>query len=298
MGSFARMAVGAGIAALTGGMLTAASPASATAAARVVRVPCGAAALNAAITAANSAAGRMLRLAPHCVYGITTPATAATALPLVTGDVTLVGGPGTTIRRDPAASTPFRILDVAAGARLRMAGITVLDGKTTGLGGGIQNAGRLVLSQVTLAGNTAADGGAIANLAGATATVSRSILKANTTTGVGGGGLLNSGTTTVFATAILFNTAPINGGGVNTQPSGTTQVIRTTVERNTSGSLGGGLSNLGNTMLNHTVVRLNQGSAGGGIASANTSVLLSRALVRDNTPDNCSPSGTIAGCTG
>lgn len=297
MGSFARMTVGAGIAALTGSLPMAASPATATAAERVVRVPCGAAALNAAITEANGTPGRLLRLTPHCVYGITTPATAATALPAITGDVILVGGPGTTIRRDPAASTPFRILDVATGARLRMAGIAVLDGRTTGLGGGIQNAGRLVLSEVTLAGNTAADGGAIANLAGATATVARSILKANTTTGVGGGGLLNAGTATVFASAVLSNTAPINGGGVNTQPNGTTRLIRTVVEHNSSGGLGGGLSNLGNTTLSRAVVRFNQGSAGGGIASANTNVVISRSLVRDNTPGNCSPN-TIPGCTG
>jgi hypothetical protein len=298
MGSFARSTSGAGIAVLTGGMVMTAVPAPATAATRVVRVPCSATALSEAITAADASASDPLRLAPHCVYDITTPATAATALPVITRDVTLLGGPGTTIRRAPAASARFRLFDVAAGASLRMADVSVLNGATSGLGGGVQNAGHLVLSQVTLTGNTAADGGAIANLAGGRATVSRSVLRANTTTGVGGGGILNAGTATIFATDIRSNTAPINGGGVNTQPSGTTQVIRTTVEHNTSGSLGGGLSNLGNTMLNRTVVRLNRGSAGGGLATANTNVLISRSLVRDNTPGNCSPRDTIAGCTG
>ncbi|GLY71969.1 hypothetical protein [Actinoallomurus iriomotensis] len=298
MGSFTRSTSGAGIAVLTGGMVVAAIPAPATAAARVVRVPCSATALSAAMTAANASASAPLSLAPRCVYDITTPATAATALPVITRDVTLLGGPGTTIRRAPSAAARFRVLEVAAGASLRMAGVSVLNGATSGLGGGVQNAGRLVLSRVTLAGNTAANGGAIANLAGGRATVSRSVLKANTTTSVGGGGILNAGTATIFASALLSNTAPINGGGVNTQPSGTTWLIRTAVEHNTSGSLGGGLSNLGHTTLNQAVVRFNQGSAGGGLASANTKVLISRSVVRDNTPGNCSPVNTIAGCTG
>jgi hypothetical protein len=294
MGSFARVTGGAAAAILAGAVPVTASQAQASA--RFVRVPCGSAALAAAITAANTPTGRILRLAPRCVYSITTPATASTALPVITGAVTLLGGPGTTIRRDPAAAASFRVLDVAAGGSLRVIGIAILNGNTAGLGGGIQNAGLLLLSQTTLSGNRAGNGGAVANLAGARATISRSVLSANATTGVGGGGVINSGVMTVFASSLLLNTAPINGGGVNTQGSGTTQLVRTTVSRNTSGGLGGGLSNLGTTTLNRSVVRFNRGSGGGGIATGNTNVLLSRSVVRNNTPGNCSPANTIAGC--
>ncbi|MGH3379087.1 MAG: hypothetical protein ACRDP6_30600 [Actinoallomurus sp.] len=296
MGSFAKVSGGAGAAILAGGTLLMASPAQAGAAgARVVRVPCSSAALAAAITAANAPGGAVLRLARHCAYTITTPATAATGLPVITGDVALVGGPGTTIRRDPTAAA-FRLLDVSAGASLRVAGITILNGSTAGLGGGIQNAGRLVLRQTTLSGNTAGNGGGVANNAGATATISRSLLTANATTGVGGGAIINSGVLTVFGSALRFNTAPVNGGAVNTQSAGTTQLIQSTVSRNTSGSLGGGLSNLGITTLNRTLVEHNRGSAGGGIATGNANVLLSRSIVRNNQPDNCNPLGTIPGC--
>jgi hypothetical protein len=284
---------------VTGGMLVMASAAPSTAAGpRVVRVPCSAAALAAAITAANASAGTVLRLSARCTYSIVTPATAGTALPDITGNLTLVGGPATSIRRDPAAATPFRILNVAAGATLRVAGLAILNGSTAGLGGGIQNAGTLVLRQVTLAGNTAGNGGGVANIPGATATISLNLINANRTTGVGGGGIINLGTLTVIDTVFSANTAPINGGGVNNQTSGVTTLIQTTVAHNTSGGLGGGLSNLGTTTLVRTLVRSNRGSAGGGITTGNANVTLRQSVVRDNIPDNCNPPNTIPGCVG
>jgi hypothetical protein len=280
-------------------MLALASAAPSTAAGpRVVKVPCRAAALAAAITTANASTGTVLRLAADCTYSIATPATAATALPDITGNVTLVGGPRTSIRRDPAAATQFRILNVAAGAMLRLAGLSILNGRTAGLGSGIQNAGTVVLRQTTLAGNTAGNGGALANIAGATATVSRSLFTANTTTGVGGGGVINLGTLTVIGTVFSVNTAPINGGAINTQPGGVTRIIQTTVTHNSSNGLGGGISNLGTTLLERTVVSSNRGSAGGGIATGNTNVIFRRSVVRNNIPDSCNPLNTIPGCVG
>jgi hypothetical protein len=299
MGSFTRATGGAGAVILTGGILALASATPSMAdRARVVKVPCSAPALAAAITAANTPTGTVLRLTAGCTYSIATPATAATALPAITRNVTLIGGPRTAIRRDPAATTVFRILDVAAGGTLRVTGISILNGSTAGLGGGIQNAGTVVLRHVTLSGNRAGNGGGLANIAGATATVSRGLINANTTTGVGGGGIINSGTLTVFGTVLAANTAPINGGGVNTQASGTTQLIQSTVAHNTSGSLGGGVSNLGTTSMDRSLVRANRGSAGGGIASSNTKVTLRSSIARNNIPDNCHPLNTIPGCAG
>jgi hypothetical protein len=296
MGSIAKATGAAGVAILAGGTLMMASPAQSSAAGgRVIRVPCSSAALASAIVAANAPGGAVLGLAGRCTYTITTPATAATGLPTITGDVALVGGPGTTIQRDPTAAA-FRVLDVSAGARLRVAGITILNGSTAGLGGGIQNAGRLGLLQTTLSGNSAGNGGAVANSAAGTATISRSLVTANAATGVGGGGVINFGVLTVSGSALRFNTAPINGGAVNTQPSGTTQLIQSTVSRNTSGGLGGGVSNLGTTTLHRTLVEHNRGSAGGAIATGNTNVVLSRSIVRNNQPDNCNPINTIPGC--
>jgi hypothetical protein len=295
MKSFVKVASGV---ALASGMLAVlpAPPALATKA-QVVQVPCSASDLQDAITTANGGGATVLRLAANCPYQITTPSTLETGLPAIIGNITMLGGPRTTISRDPAAAN-FRILDVAAGGRLRLQSVTVQNGNTSGLGGGIRNAGTLTLAGVTLTDNTAANGGAIANLAGATATIAGSRLTLNTTTSVGGGGVINSGVLTAVQSVISRNTAPINGGGVNTQSSGNTRLVGSLVERNTSGSLGGGISNLGTTLVDRTVVRLNQGSAGGGIATGNTNVTLRSSVVRDNTPDNCNPQNTIPGCVG
>ncbi len=284
---------------LTGVALTASSPtAHAAAGPPVIRVPCNSAALAAAITTANGLGRATLRLARNCVYSITTPATATDGLPIITGIVALVGGPSTTIRRDPSAATAFRVLEVAAGATLLIKGIAILNGTTGGLGGGIQNAGTLLVSRATFAGNNAGNGGAIANLASAHAIVTRSILSSNTTTGVGGGGIINSGTLTLSASRVTANSAPVNGGGLNTQPGGVSRLEHDTFERNTSGSLGGGISNLGTVVLQNTLVSLNKGSVGGGIATGNANVALRRSIVRNNIPDNCSPLNTIPGCVG
>jgi len=287
--------------ALAGAALTATLPAAqaqAIAGLQSITVPCSTSALVAAINTANSSGAAAVVLSANCTYDITTPATVADGLPVITGRISLAGGANTVIRRSPAALSAFRILDVAAGGTLSLHSIAVLNGRTAGLGGGIQNAGNLVISQARLSGNTAGNGGAVANLAGATAKVSDTRISANDTTGVGGGGIINSGTLTVAGSVLSGNTAPINGGGVNTQAAGISQISQSTIVSNVSGSLGGGISNLGTTSLDGTRVELNKGSAGGGIATSNNNVTLGNSIVRYNTPDNCSPLGTIPGCAG
>ncbi len=65
----------------------------------------------------------------------------------------------TVIRRSPAALTSFRVLEVAAGATLRVTNLSIRNGKTAGLGGGILNAGTLWIGKVTFTGNSAGNGG-------------------------------------------------------------------------------------------------------------------------------------------
>ncbi|WP_433176515.1 hypothetical protein [Actinoallomurus sp. CA-150999] len=300
MGSFSRITGGIGTAALAGIALgTAPPPAQAMPGlAKVVNVPCDPDALVTAIRTANGIGVAQLLLAPNCVYNYTTANATDDALPIITGDITLVGGPGTKIRRDPAAPGAFRILEVASGATLHAQGIFVLGGSTAAVGGGILNAGTIVLERVYLAGNRAGNGGALANSPNANANISFSELNANEATGVGGGAILNFGTLTMFRSTLAGNSAPINGGGLNTQPNGVSHLIQSTVDHNISGSLGGGISNLGTTTLDHSLVEQNKGSGGGGIATANANVSIENSVIRNNMPDNCSPINTIPGCVG
>lgn len=295
MRSFVRMSGGVAAVALAGAALTALAPGQAMAAGpRTIQVPCSATALASAITAANGLGSAILRLPSTCNYLVTTPATAADGLPIITGTVTLEGGPRTVITRASASS--FRLLEVAASGTLITSSVSVTGGKTAGLGGAILNGGRLVVDQGTFSGNTAGNGGAVSNSAGGTVRITDALLTGNTTTGVGGGAIINFATLTLDGTIVTGNTAPINGGGLNTQSGGTSRISRSTFTRNTSGGLGGAISNLGTTSLTGSTVRLNKASSGGGIATGNTNVTLRDTSVVANTPDNCNPANTIPGC--
>ncbi len=270
-------------------------------------VPCSVAALAAAITAANGAGSpTTLELAPDCAYNIVAPATATAGLPVITGDVRLIGGsslgpavdvgqPTTTIQRATALS--FRLFEVAVGGTLRLQSVRLVNGGIAGLGGAILNAGTLSVVSSVFFANSASNGGGISNSAGANAIVARSRFSSNTTNGVGGGAIINFGLLLATRSEFSSNTALINGGAVNTQPGGNTTLNQSTVANNTSGSLGGGLSNLGSTSLVNTRVEFNTATAGGGgIATGNANVFLTSSVVENNTPDNCSPLNFIPGC--
>jgi predicted outer membrane repeat protein len=55
---------------------------------------------------------------------------------------------------------------------------------------------------------------------------------------------------------------------------------------------------LGALTLNHSQVTGNTAAHGGGIFTNGGTVTLSATPVTGNTPDNCEPLNTIAGCTG
>lgn len=166
--------------------------------ARVFRVPCDTARLIAAINTANGLNAAVLRLAPLCTYSIQTPATANTGLPPITGNITLIGGARTTIRRDAAAPTSFRIAEVASGATLRVIRVNLRGGSIPMNGGAISNSGTLRLLRTTLLDNSATNGGAVSNEFGGDATISFSLIRDNNAGSVGGGGVLNFAKLTVL----------------------------------------------------------------------------------------------------
>jgi hypothetical protein len=285
---------------LAGAALTLVAPAAAAQAKAavpgVINVPCSASALKTAIIAANGGGAAVLALSANCTYSIVTPTSATDALPPVTGHFGLVGGGNTVIRRGTAALSAFRVLEVASGASLLVSNLSIRNGSTAGLGGGILNAGTLRIRNVTFLGNKAGNGGALSNSAGGTASLDNATMSGNTTTGVGGGGIINFGTVTLTQSSLSGNRVPINGGGLNTQPGGITHVVQSQIVNNVAGGLGGGISNLGTTTISGSSVRFNKGSGGGGIATGNTNVTLKTSTVTSNTPDNCNPVHTIQGC--
>jgi len=169
------------------------------------------------------------------------------------------------------------------------------------LGGGIANASSgpstavLQVSNVTLSGNSGDDGGGIANLGGASATLDRVTLSGNQATGTtslgGGGGLFNVGSTSTMTLAgcTLSQNIALGEGGGGLVSSGSLTVTDSSFDRNearnhpgplppsTNGPGFGGamlLINGGTTTLTNAILTNNlAGKNGGGIHNDGGSIV-------------------------
>ncbi|MCO6008532.1 hypothetical protein NE236_26520 [Actinoallomurus purpureus] len=291
-----------------------ASPPSADAQ-QVVTVPCigpsgGAAGLVTAIQNANTAGHGTINLAANCNYDFTAPTdTTGTrggdALPIIRGDITILGGPSTHIRR--TGGPAFRLFEVAAGARLLIRGIFIEGGDSgTNTGGAILSArGTVVLKFVTVRYNTADNGAGLSNDSG-TMVLYYTVVTSNTTrhlsgAGGGGAGIYSDGRLDVKFSVVSLNTANTSGGGVYAEQGGTATFYRTTLSGNVARFNGGGLLDGpgGRATLVLTLVEHNSAGNGGGIfrTPASGPVILFNSVVAANNPNNCRPVGSIAGCS-
>jgi hypothetical protein len=166
------------------------------------------------------------------------------------------------------------------------------------LGGGISADGTVALRNVRLTGNTASKGGGLDLGVTAQAVVSFTDLAGNSADPQSGGAINSAGQLSVDHSTLTGNTATLNGGGLRTEGAGTSRVSRTLVIHNRAGGVGGGISNEGTTVLTGDRVVFNRAADGGGIAMENASgsVSLRFTLVAFNSPNNCTPQGTIRGC--
>jgi hypothetical protein len=247
MGAFSRRAGGAAGAVLFGAGLVAVPSAAQARSASTVEVPCGAPALIAAIETANTVSSSVLKLAPFCTYTLTAPAATGTrgpdGLPIITGNITLEGQRRTTIDRYSAQK--FRILEVAAGATLKVTSM-VIAGGNGGLssGGGILNAnGTVVLTDSIISRNTADSGAGLSNDRGHLTLVNTSVTANTTGGGGGGGGIYNDGTLMVRRSKVGMNYANTSGGGIYNEQGGRATLIDDIVNGNGAKSYGGGIFN-------------------------------------------------------
>jgi len=154
---------------------------------------------------------------------------------------------------------------------------SVVSGNTAGSGedgGGIYLNGSinanapalLTITNSTISGNNAADGGGIFILSFATVAISGSTISGNTSTSAGGAGIINDGALlTVINSTISGNTISAGsqgGGGIfNNGASAVATVTSTTISSNTAPSTSGGgiLNNGGSVTLKNTIVANNTG---------------------------------------
>jgi hypothetical protein len=201
-----------------------------------------------------------------------------------------------------------------------------------GNGGIPPGTGQLALNKSEVDGNTATApapsgpgsgppiaAGGIAN--GGNAVINNSDIDNNTASHTSGAGIVNHGSLTLNKSEVNGNTAAgsgpfASGGGIiNAQGppgaanTGILTINNSQVNNNRAGGFGGGIANgvpLGGPMplvggpvtLNHSQVSGNTAAHGGGIFNSGGTVTLASTSVSGNNPDNCEPTGTIAGCTG
>lgn len=204
--------------------------------------------------------------------------TLGSALPAIFQDVDIIG-PGADVLTISGA-TLYRVMQVNAGTRVSLSGVTVADGfaSATG-GGGILNSGVMTLTDSVLFRNVAStvEGGGLYNTGEVSINHSRII--SNAATDIGGGivndGIgLSVGALTIVNSEVLSNVSGNTGGGGLVNSGGLATVSNTIVTANTTAGYGAGLyvKNGELQLINSTVSR-NEADRGGGLYSNFTSTV-------------------------
>src|SRR5262245_41862319 len=234
----------------------------------------------------NATAGDTITLPTGCTITLT-----AAGGPIVLDKtLTLVGAGAGQAVLDGGNVTGVLLVNTAATA-VTVAGITIQNGNSAGLGGGVLvTGGSLGLHNSIVTGNSGLNGGGIAVAAGATATVTNTLVSDNQAQC--DGGVRNFGTLTLTGSTVSGNTTTVNcnGGGVTAVGPATT-LVNSTVSGNTGGPAGGVLA-AGPLTVTHSTIAGNTGRSPGAFAgilatSAAGTVTVHATLVANNTPTNC-----------
>ena len=228
--------------------------------------------------------------------------TLGSALPAITDDVTITGPSADNLAISGA--NLYQVLNITSSTTVTITGVTVRDGRLAlSNGGGIYNAGTLVLETCVVSNNIVTGswrGGGIYNEG--TLTLENCTVSENTARQ--GGGIYNySGTVHINDSTISGNTAENQGGGIFNYHNGMIYVNNSTISDNTAG---GAFNDYGVlSILNSTV----SGNTNGGILNNEGTVNILRSTISGNTGSGSTivntPSGalniansTISGNTG
>jgi hypothetical protein len=156
-----------------------------------------------------------------------------------------------------------RVFDIQSGKTVSISGLTILNGDTSGDGGGIRNAGTLSLANCELESNEASGGG---------------------------GAIRNTGTLSLTACTLVGNTAGVGGGAIE-HASGLLTLTNCTLTGN-SAQWGGGIDGDGTSTIRlySCTISGNQASdKGGGLEETTGTLLLENSIVAGNTAPNSGP---------
>lgn len=180
------------------------------------------------------------------------------------------------------ATTSDRVFDVKSSSTLGLGSLTVQNGQETN-GGGIANAGTLIVVSVEVKNNTASgSGGGIYNAASSETTLNNTLVDNNLSSL--GGGASNLGTLTIITATFTGNNATTSGGAIFS--NGTTYAANMTASNNTTLGHGGGIDieTATTTTLNNATIAYNiAGSAGGVRIESGATLEISNTIVALNT---------------
>lgn len=229
--------------------------------------------------------------------------TLASALPIISTPMTIVGPGSAQLTIDAAASTVAqrRVLEVNGSVAVSISGLTLRGGVADEAGGLRLNGNSVVTAtDLTIRNNRAlvTGGGGIGIRGASTLTLTNSLVTDNqadnpSVIGAGGIGVVQAGRLIMIGGAVTNNRASVGGaGGLGTE-FGALQLENVTVSDNQSGAGGAGIAAWSGSTLQLAggVVRNNtSGTAGGGIiigaattgASDRATATISGTLVQDN----------------
>jgi hypothetical protein len=164
-----------------------------------------------------------------------------------------------TLSNNSAAGNAYGGGGIDNATMLTMDNSTVTGNTATGdYGGGISTGGTAVITDSTISGNTAANGGGVFDHDGSL-TITGSLLSGNSANY--GGGLYNGSTSSVMNSTLSGNSGSVEGGGISTNTGTSTMVTNSTLAGNSAGIGGDGIANGGTVTLGAAI--LADGSAGG-----------------------------------
>jgi hypothetical protein len=175
-----------------------------------------------------------------------------------------------------------RVMSTAG--RVFLVGLTIRDGHTRFLGGGIYNSGILSLNNCIVSGNQAGvQGGGILNAQTGTITITNSTISDNTASS-SGGAIFNYGYSTINNSTVSGNSAT-DGGGIYGS-GGAVTITNSTITHNTASQGGGGIGSYAvNVTINNSTVSANRAVYVGGIY---TGGVIQNSIVANNSGGNCS----------
>ena len=212
------------------------------------------------------------------VAGPIMPITLTSALPAITSDLSIDGAGSITV----SGASTYQVFLITSGT-VTLSGLTITNGLSDFLGGGISNAGELLVVDSTISGSSADQAGGGIESSG-TLTVMSSTISGNSAPF--GGGIASNGPLTVMSSTISGNSAGGSGGGMLNNTTGS--ITNSTISGNSTTVIGGGIDNAGTLTITNSTISGNSAQAGGGLYAVGTETLVN-AIVAGNTGTAADP---------